>query len=145
MNLCINQIILIHNLLQLPKLLKEIDYVTDTASFIKCHELRPEIIEIRLIILDNILRGLSYCEHGWLAGILNGHGACLSDCIEMRLDLNFAIKLDIEQKYGDLFFQLLVNITVYETTLKNECFRKGNSKFSHYCLKLHRKLSNEPY
>jgi hypothetical protein len=109
---------LIQNIYQAPKTHEELDWVSEMELLRKCHELKPENDEARLLLLECIVKWLQYTEHEWPSGILYGNdGATLEQCGEITQEIELVLSLDKEYQYSEFIKQYTKKLVQYRARL----------------------------
>lgn len=109
---------LIQNIYQARGVFEELDSLVEIDFFKKCHEIDPQRDEGNKLLLQSILRWLSYCDHEWPSGILYGmNGATIEQCVEIRKESKLALSLATKQSDIDFIGQFLDKLGQYENDL----------------------------
>jgi hypothetical protein len=91
---------------------------TDLAIFKEAFKLDPTD-DIRLHLLDTLLRWFSFSQHEWPAGILYGmDGADMTQCEDILNEVRFARTLDKEGKCNEYFSDFESKIRKYISRLQ---------------------------
>lgn len=110
---------LIQNVYQMGKIHEELVGVSEMELLRKCHTLEPENNEVRLLLLECIVKVLQYSEHEWPRGILYSHdGATLEQCEEIAEEIELALRLDKEYQYTCFIKQFTKKLDQYLVKLK---------------------------
>lgn len=109
---------LIQNVYQMAKIHEELVGVSEMELLRKCHTLEPENNEVRLLLLECIVKLLQYSEHEWPRGILYSHdGATLEQCGEIAIEIELALSLDKECQYTEFIKQYTKKLSQYQADL----------------------------
>lgn len=110
---------LIQNVYQMAKIHEELVGVSEMELLRKCHTLEPENNEVRLLLLECIVKVLQYSEHEWPRGILYSHdGATLEQCEEIAEEIELALRLDKEYQYTCFIKQFTKKLDQYRVKFK---------------------------
>ncbi len=109
------------NLYSAQELYKEIDYKSPFEIIKECYEIDPCNSEINETFLNIEIDFISFSQHEWPSGILNGmNGANLEECYEIKDELSLVKNLDKDKKYEKYINEYEVKLEIYIERLKNK-------------------------